>query len=281
MAGAPTDGIEDLAGKADYALRYLSRALAESGRPGAGEVVDRCRAKLAQETGWKSVVHRIRPMAAAYYARDRGFAVELFEQYLAALLGKRSRKEQTAILAGLLGQEVREGRWAFAGMLVPRLRRLVPKRDEWPPELADLVARTLSGLQRYGEAAMELEGAIRRLEARVPDGVPDKEAEKALGDRYFLLVCQYAASGDLTRAEAVFERGHAHLKDADRLANLNHLLGMGYLRLGDGPRATSHFERVVRSYPDTPWAKAAACQLAQPAAPPAPAQTAPNAGGPD
>jgi tetratricopeptide (TPR) repeat protein len=264
---------KDLSGQADFALRYLSRALTEAGRPGAGEVVDRCRAKLALETGWKSVVHRVGPMAAAYYARDRGFAVELFSDYLTALLGKRSRKEQTAILTGLLGQEVREGRWVFAGLLVPRLRRLIPKRDEWPPDLADLVAKTLSGLQRYEAAAMELEGAIRRLESRLPDGVPDKEAEKQLGDRYFLLVCQYAASGNLAKAGEAFERARARLKDADRLANLHHLIGTGYLRLGDQTRARSHFQQIVRSYPDTPWAKAASRHLEQPAETPAPPRT--------
>jgi hypothetical protein len=65
-------------------------------------------------------------MAAAYHALDRAFAVGLFEQCPAALVSKRSRREQTAILAGLLGQEAREWPWTFTGMPVPRLRRLVP-----------------------------------------------------------------------------------------------------------------------------------------------------------
>ena len=262
-------------GQADFLLRALSRSIVEErfrAPPrspeglrypymGAVQIVDRCRAGLALESDWKAVFHKIGPMARAYYPWDRAFAVEMFRDYIRALVRKRSRKEQKAMLMGLLGEEIKEGRWAFAEVLVPRLKRLYPQRAQWPPGLADLIARTYSGLQQYEAAALEGEQTIKQLEARLLDEVPDKETEGQLADRYFLLVCQYAASGDLLKAEQALERARPYLKDAARLANAHYLLATGHLRQGARARAAPHLRVLVRSYPKTHWARSAVTWL--------------------
>ena len=202
-------------------------------------------------------------MARAYYAWDRAFAVELFRDYVRALVRNRSRKEQGAALMGLLGEEVREGRWAFAQVLVPRLKRLYPQRRQWPPGLSDLFAQTYSGLQQYEAAALEGEQVVKELEARLLDDVPDKEIERKLADRYFLLICQHAASGELTEAEQALERARPYLKDAARLANAHYLIATGHLRQGAASRAAPHLRVLVRSYPQTHWAGLASRHLEQ------------------
>jgi len=275
---------KESSGQTDFLLRALARSIAEARLPNgtlraaasprspeglrypymaAEQIVDRCRAELALESDWKAVFHKIGPMARAYYPWDRAFAVELFRNYVRALVRKRSRKEQSAALMGLLGEEVREGRWAFAEVLVPRVRRLFPQRTQWPPGLSDLIARTYSGLQQYEAAAVEGEQAIKELEARLLDEVPDKETEGQLADRYFLLVCQYAASGELPEAEQALERARPYLKDAARLANAHYLIATGHLRQGATARAAPHLRVIVRSYPKTHWAGLALRRLEQ------------------